>query len=273
MIKWPALALLAGCCAPPSHLPAPQTPAAVASKPTTTSVAIVAPPPANAGTIAPESADSRDAKDIALDAQRKPAQLMAFAQIKPGMRVADLAAGTGYTTELLARAVGPSGTVYAQNSPFILQRFAAAPLQARLEKPIMARVTPVESEFDQPLPGIGDLDAALMVLFYHDTVWFGTDRAAMNRAIFDALKPGGSFVVVDHSARPEDGLSKAQSLHRIAENIVVQEVSAAGFVLDEKADFLRESDDPRDWDASPSGAGLRRGQSDRFVLRFVKPSP
>lgn len=216
-------------------------------------------------------ADTRDAGDVALDSQRNPEALIAFAGIQPGMRVADLAAGGGYTTEVLARAVGPTGQVFSQNSEFILKRFAEGPLSARLQKPIMSHVMRVDSEFDSPLPGIHDLDAVVMVLFYHDTVWFETNRAEMNRAIFNALKPGGVFVIVDHSAQNSSGVSQAQRLHRIEESVVVDEVQAAGFKLEQSADFLRNAEDKRDWDASPSAAGRRRGQSDRFVLRFIKP--
>lgn len=220
------------------------------------------------------AAPDREPADRMLDGQRKPEQLLLFAGIRPGMRVAELAAGTGYTAELLARVVGPSGVVYAQNSPFILERFAKRPWEARLAKPALVQVVRLDREFDAPFPDeVRELDAVVMVLFYHDTVWFGTDRAAMNRAVLRALKPGGSYVVVDHSARAGDGVSQAKALHRIEESVVVAEARAAGFELADSADFLRNAADARDWSASPSQAGERRGQSDRFVLRFVKPVP
>lgn len=219
------------------------------------------------------AAPDRSDEDRVLDAGRKPADLLAFAGIEPGMRVAELAAGGGYTAELLARAVGPAGVVYAQNSPFILQRFAEAPWTARLTKPVMSHVVRLDREFDSPLPpDLQALDVVMMVLFYHDTVWFGTDRPAMNRAILDALKPGGTFVVADHSARPGDGVTVAETLHRIEESVVRQELEAAGFVFDGSADFLRNPDDDRDWNASPRSAGELRGSSDRFVMRFRKPA-
>ena len=207
-----------------------------------------------------------------LDAGRHPAELLTFAGIIRGMKVAELGAGGGYTAELLARAVGPSGEVYGQNSPFMLERFAEGPWSARLKKPVMAKVVRVDREFDDPLPReVNDLDAVLLVLFYHDTVWMKTNRAGMNRAIFDALKPGGAFVVVDHSARAGRGVEDAKSLHRIEEGVVLREVQAAGFRLEMTGDFLRNPEDSRDWNASPRSAGERRGTSDRFALRFVKP--
>jgi predicted methyltransferase len=93
----------------------------------------------------------------------------------------------------------------------------------------------------------------------------------MNRAVFQALRPGGVYVIVDHSARPGAGVSVAQTLHRIEESVVKSEVEAAGFTLAASADFLREPGDARDWNASPREAAERRGTSDRFVLKFVKP--
>jgi predicted methyltransferase len=93
----------------------------------------------------------------------------------------------------------------------------------------------------------------------------------MNRAVFAALKPGGEYVVVDHSGRTGSGASETQTLHRIEQSVVEKEVAAAGFVRDGEAAFLRNPDDARDWNDSPRVAGERRGTSDRFVLRFVKP--
>ncbi len=189
------------------------------------------------------------------------------------MRVAELGAGGGYTTELLARVVGPTGTVYGHNSPLILARFAEAPWSARLAKPTMRNVVRVDRPFDDPLPpDVHDLDQVWIVLFYHDTVWMGVDRARMNRRVFEALRPGGVYAIVDHSGRPGTGSSETQSLHRIEESVVVDEVTAAGFRLDARSDALHNPDDPRDWNDSPRVAGERRGTSDRFVLRFVRPA-
>lgn len=207
-----------------------------------------------------------------LDAGRKPAEMLAFLGIQPGMKVAELSAGGGYTAELLARAVGPSGVVYAQNSRFILERFAEKPWSERLKKPVMKPVVRVDRELDDPLPPEArDLDAVLLVLFYHDTVWLGTDRDAMNRAIYRALKPGGIYAIIDHSGRDGTGVTEAKTLHRIEEKTVREEVERAGFRLAAEASFLRNPADTRDWNASPMAAADMRGRSDRFVLKFVKP--
>lgn len=217
------------------------------------------------------AADRSDA-DRALDAGRKPVELLRFLHLSPGMRVADLMSGGGYTAELLARAVGPSGVVYSQNNRFVRQRFAEKPWSDRLATPVMLNVVRVERELESPLPPEAvDLDAVVMVLFYHDTVWQKADRDAMNKSVFDALRPGGSYVIVDHSGRPGTGTRETQTLHRIEESVVRDEVERAGFRLKGEGDFLRNPKDTRDWNDSPSAAGDRRGTSDRFVLRFVKP--
>jgi len=218
------------------------------------------------------TAADRSPEDRALDAGRKPVELLAFLGVQPGWRIADLGAGGGYTTELLKRSVGSEGIVYGQNSKKLLEMFLEKPWGTRLAKPVMKGVVRLDRDFDDPFPdGLRPLDAVTMVLFYHDTVWLGVNRAAMNKAVFAALKPGGVFVIVDHSARPGDGIDVAGTFHRIEENVVKSEVQAAGFVLDGQADFLRNKDDTRDWNDSPRAAGERRGTSDRFVLRFRKP--
>lgn len=220
------------------------------------------------------AATDRLPDDTVLDEGRKPAELLAFLDLHHGMRVADLIAGYGYTTELMARAVGPDGKVYAQNNRFVLEKFLEPMWTERLKLPQMANVQRLDTELDAPFPAdVHDLDMVTMVLFYHDTYWQKVDRTKMNAAIFAALKPGGSYVVIDHSARKGDGATQVQTLHRVEESVVVDEIEAAGFTLAESADFLRNPADPRDWNASPPAAheAGKRGTSDRFVLRFVKP--
>jgi predicted methyltransferase len=218
------------------------------------------------------AAQDRSPEDRALDAGRKPAELLAFLGIQPGWRVGDMGAGGGYTAELLQRAVGSSGTVYGQNSKKVLEMFAEKAWSARMAKPVMKSVVRLDRDFEDPFPAdLGSLDTVTLVLFYHDTVWLNVNREAMNKSVFAALKPGGVFLVVDHSARPGDGLQVTQTFHRIEEDVVKKEILAAGFVLDGEADFLRNPTDTRDWNDSPRAAAERRGTSDRFVLRFRKP--
>jgi predicted methyltransferase len=227
-------------------------------------------PPAIAAAVA---APDRSEADQALDAGRHPAEMLAFFGIAPGMKVAEIGAAGGYTAELLARIVGPEGRVYGQNAPFVLQRFAEKPWSERLQKPVMKNVVRLDRPFDDPLPpDVQGLDAVLIVLFYHDTYWQGVDRARMNAAVYRALKPGGVYAIVDHSARPGTGAADVQTLHRIEERTLVEDVEKAGFERKRSADFLRNPKDTRDWNASPVAAGEKRGESDRFVLEFVKPA-
>jgi predicted methyltransferase len=215
----------------------------------------------------------RTEADRALDAGRHPAEFLAFLDLRPGMKVADLGAGGGYTTELLARAVAPGGVVFAQNNQGFL-RFVGEAWTARLARPAMRGVVRVDREFDAPLPPEATgLDAVVLNVIYHDTVWLEVDRAAMNRAVFAALRPGGAYLVVDSSARPGSGVADAKTLHRIDEAVVRAEVEQAGFRLAAEGSFLRNPEDARDWNASPPAAAAagKRGTSDRFVLRFVRP--
>jgi predicted methyltransferase len=226
-------------------------------------------PPAD--TAALVAAPDRTPDDRGLDPGRHPAELLAFLDLRPGMKVAELGAGRGYTTELLARAVSPGGTVYAQNSKTLLG-FVGAAWTARLARPAMAGAVRVDREFDAPLPPeAAGLDLVIINVLYHDTVWMKTDRAAMNRAVFAALRSGGSYVVIDSSARPGSGTADAEKLHRIDEQLVKDEVAAAGFRLAGSSDFLRNPADPRDWNSSPMAPPGKRGTSDRFALRFVRP--
>lgn len=216
-------------------------------------------------------AADRDPADRELDPGRRPAELLTVLGVAPGMRVGEVAAGGGYTTELLMRVVGETGVVHGQNSPFMLERFAEAPWTARLAKPVNARIVRHDRAFEDPFgPDVHDLDLVVNVLVYHDTVWQGTDRHAMNRAIHAALRPGGRYIIVDHSARAGDGATVVETLHRIEESVVREEITQVGFRLVGTSDLLRAPDDTRDWSASPRTAGERRGTSDRFILIFEK---
>jgi predicted methyltransferase len=219
------------------------------------------------------AASDRTVDDRALDAGRKPGEVLTFFRIAPGQKVAEIFAGGGYTAELLARTVGDGGKVYAHNTKEILDKFARKPWTDRAAKPEMKNVVAVEQPLDAPIPaGVKDLDAVIMFLTYHDAVWLKADRAQMNKAIFDALVPGGVYGIVDHSAAAGSGVRDAETLHRIDQKVVEQELIEAGFKLDGESDVLRNPDDPRDWNSSPRQAGEKRGTSDRFTLRFVKPS-
>ena len=217
------------------------------------------PPPDFQALMASPDRSEADRKN---DVRRKPAQLLAFYEVRPGMRVADLGAIAGYNTELLARAVGPTGKVYAQNIPNY-----AARIDERMKKPVMQNVVPVVRAIDDPLPPEAtSLDLVTLNFFYHDTVTLGTDRARMNRAVFNALKPGGIYIVADHSGRPGTGAPETKSLHRMEESMERREIEAAGFRFIGDGGFLRNRDDPRDMPVFKSTIPI-----DEFVLKFVKP--
>ena len=212
------------------------------------------------------SPDRSDA-DRKTDERRRPEMLLAYAGCKPGMKVLEVGAGSGYSAELLARCVGPRGVVYAHNSPDAIARFIKTRFDERAAKPVMRNVVKLVREFDDPAPGdVRDLDLVTMLYEYHDTPAAGVDRGKMNRRIFQVLKSGGHFVVVDHAAKAGTGVSAGKTLHRIDEALVRQEVEAAGFQFVASADFLRNPDDPRD--ATSSRATIR---VDAFALKFAKP--
>ena len=243
----------------------------------------------------------RSAADRVNDQRRKPEALLAFIAPRPSMTVLDLSAGGGYTTELLARSVGPTGRAYGQSqpprapdapprpavapegnaspqlaSPAAAPATAAAPVrrtsaQALAERAKAANLNnlfAVVRPFEDPVPPelTGNLDLVTLMFNYHDLGHMGTDRTRMNAAVFAALKPGGIYVIGDHAGRPGTGISEAGTLHRVEEDFVRKEVEAAGFRLVASGDFLRNPADPRDKN-TPEPAQPK----DEFVLKFVKP--
>ncbi len=213
---------------------------------------------------------ARPAADRESDPARKPAQVMAFFGVKPGMQVADLWAGGGSTTELLARIVGPTGKVYSQNAPFP-EKFKKAEMawKGRLSEPGMGNVVEVTKAFDAPdlLPvAPGTLDAVFINLNYHDLFDVGADPDKFNAAVLAALKPGGVYGIVDNSAQAGSGTRDTNTLHRIDEAFVVKQVEHDGFKLVATSDVLRNPNDPR---TQPFWK-IKHTQ-DRFILKFVKP--
>ena len=205
--------------------------------------------------------------DRQADQRRQPAKMLAFTGVQTGMKVLDMEAAAGYSTELLARTVGPTGVVYAQDSAAVIERFVKDKFDIRAQKPVMKNVVHVVRNFDDPIPpDVTALDLITFFFAYHDITYMEVDRAAMNRKMFAALKPGGFLIIADHSAKAGAGISVAKTLHRIEESIVRQEIEAAGFKLASEADFLRHPEDPRD-------AGVFRPvvPTDEFVLKYQKP--
>jgi predicted methyltransferase len=209
----------------------------------------------------------RSDADRQTDVRRKPAELLAFYGVRPGMKVLDLAAATGYNTELLARAVGPNGKVYGQNTQDMVDTMVKDRFDQRVKRSGLANMVHVVRPFEDPLPpDVRNIDLVTIDFSYHDTAYMGVDRAKMNRAVFNVLKPGGVYIIADHSARAGVGVNDTKTLHRIDEALVKREVEAAGFRLAAEGDFLRNPKDPRDKPVFKPDQ-----PNDEFVLKFVKP--
>ncbi len=212
------------------------------------------------------AAPDRSAADRATDARRDPLKVLTFIGARPGMKVLDMGAGGGYSTELMARAVGPNGVVYGQNPAEQGERGKAA-FEARTKTPAGKPIVGLSRPFDDPLPAdASNLDLITFLFFYHDTTYMAVDRVKMNAKLFAALKPGGYLVIADHSAAAGAGATVGKSLHRIEESLLRREVEAAGFKLVGEGDFWRHPEDTRDFTTQPPTK-----PADEFVLKFQKP--
>jgi predicted methyltransferase len=223
---------------------------------------------------------ARPAADTARDADRKPAELVAFAGIKPGDQVADLMPGGGYFTRIFSKLVGPQGHVYA-----VVPASIAAAKPAALDgiKALVANPAYPNTSLEvQPYDRIGadsSLDVAWTSQNYHDV--YGAvsifsvsgksgaeEAAALDAAVFKALKPGGVYIVVDHAAKAGAGGSVANTLHRIEPATVIEQVQAAGFVLEARSELLAN---PQDGHDEAVFTAEIKGHTDKFVLKFRKP--
>jgi predicted methyltransferase len=214
------------------------------------------------------AASDRSDADRQTDQRRQPAKMLAFAGVMAGMKVLDMEANAGYSTELIARAVGPTGVVYAQDPASIIERFVKDKFDTRAQKPAMKNVVHVIRDFDDPIPpDVANLDMITFFFAYHDVTYMPVDRAKMNQKMFAALKPGGYLVIADHSAKPGDGTSVGKTLHRIEESTLRQEIEAAGFKFVAEGDFLHHPEDPRDDKVFKPAVPV-----DEFVLKFQKPA-
>lgn len=232
-----AAAILAGCATAPSGPSAEDRAKAVVASPIRTD------------------------QDRRMDASRNPLEFLPFTGVAPGMVAFDLSAGAGYTSQIIALSVGPTGKLYAQREA------PGTAFTKRLADNPQSNIVVVYRPFEDPIPpDAPKFDLITFVNNYHDFVNAPIDRAKLNRRLYDALKPGGRLVIVDHSALRGSGTSATRTLHRIDEAVVVAEVRQAGFVLEAEGQFLRHPDDARTV-SSGDGAIL----TDKFALRFVKP--
>ena len=211
----------------------------------------------------------RPADDRARDEARHAAETLAFARLQPGQKIADMIIGGGYFTRIFSAAVGPEGRVTAwQPAEFI--GFQASYGESLTGVDALANVDGVRSPIGAPEFPSG-LDLVFTAQNYHDLhlAPFPADTASrVNAAVFDALKPGGLYVVIDHHAAAGSDLAAADSLHRIDIEAVKREVTAAGFVLDAESDLLADPADPRTANVFDPSI---RGKTSQFMLRFRKP--
>ena len=214
----------------------------------------------------------RPATERDLDAARLPAEMIAFAGIKPGSRVMDVMPGGGYFTHIFAKVVGDKGYVYAftpsELDPMIQKRFPGS--DPKKQFAAYSNVSVIHAPANS-LTAPESLDVVWTAQNYHDMhdpFMAPSDLAVINKAIFNVLKPGGVYIVLDHAAPDGSGLASTNTTHRIDEAVVKKEVLAAGFKLVGESRVLRNPKDPRDklvFDPSI------RHHTDQFILKFMKP--
>jgi predicted methyltransferase len=217
---------------------------------------------------------NRPAEDVARDADRKPAETLLFAGLAPGEKIAELLPGGGYFTRIMSKAIGANGHIYAlvpaprPDAPANTPDFAAR-VKALAADPAYANVSVVVEPFGElktPVP----VDLVWTSQNYHDLHNLpGLDLAVFNQMVFEALKPGGTYFILDHATEPGLGSSQTSTLHRIDPETVKSEVLAAGFVFVAESNLLRNPQDPHT--AKVFDPGIR-GRTDQFILKFKKPA-
>jgi predicted methyltransferase len=218
------------------------------------------------------STANRPAEDVARDAARKPAEMVKFAMIKPGQTVVDMLPGGGYFTRVFSQAVGPKGKVIALVSDVYAAKYpkAGTDITALAAEPAHKNVEAAIRSLGNVAPA-GTADVVWTAQNYHDLRSKNLPpetAAGINKAVFAALKPGGFYVILDHSAAAGSGISAVDTLHRIDAEALKAEVVAAGFKFDGESKLLANAADDR---SKMVFDPTIRGKTDQFVFRFVKP--
>jgi predicted methyltransferase len=214
---------------------------------------------------------ARPPADVKRDPDRKPVDMLIFAGVKPGDKVADFVAGGGYFTRLFAKTVGPKGRVYAIQPAEIIKIAPVYLKQIQAVAKDYDNVVLITEPLPQALHTPEKLDLVWTSQNYHDLhdPFMGpADMTAVNKAIYDALKPGGHYVVLDHVAAAGSGFSATNTLHRVDPEAVKKEVEAAGFVLESESKLLRNPNDPHTANVFDPSI---RGHTDQFIFKFRKP--
>ena len=216
---------------------------------------------------------TRPPSDVQLDALRKPGEVIGFAGLKPGDRIADFMPGNAYFTRIFSRIVGPTGRVYAFLPSEQLAHCApeeVAGTRALEKDPRYANVTILSDGADH-FRTPEALDVVWTAQDYHDLhdkFMAPTDIARFNAAVFRSLKPGGVYLIIDHAAAAGSGLRDTETLHRIDPESIRAEVTAAGFVFEAESNALRN---PADSHALPVFDPAIRHKTDQVILKFRKP--
>jgi predicted methyltransferase len=211
-----------------------------------------------------ESAD-RPAEATARDANRKPAEILTMSGIKPGDTVVEFASFGQYYSTMISNILGPKGKLYMYDLPYT-DKFAGEASRAFIAQHPNAEYKQINYN-DIELPK--NVEEVYMVLYYHDLFLNDIDTAKLNKKIYDALKPGGVFLVVDHNAKPGSGTTDTKELHRIDPEVIAKEIPQAGFKLVERSDILAHPEDPHTDMVFKANI---RGITDRTVFKFQKPN-
>lgn len=219
------------------------------------------------------AAPERSAKDRERDARDKPAELLAFAGVKPGMKAADVFGGGGYWSEILARAVGPTGSVTLVNNEGYAN-FAKDDIKVRFADGRLKDVKQLVGKTSDLGLGKDQYDFMMIFMSYHDIYWVDEkegwskiDADNFLRQLHAALKPGGKLLVVDHAAKAGTGSSAAQDLHRIDEEFAKKDFTSHGFALEKTWDGLRNAADDHTKMVFDESI---RGKTDRFAQLYRK---
>lgn len=205
----------------------------------------------------------RTEQDLKMDRTRKPMETLEFIQVKPGMTVLDIFSGGGYTAQLMALAVGPSGKVLAFNVK------PSDALQDRLQKNPQKNLMPVINSIHQLAPDSeGPVDVVTIINSYHDIVNADPEIQTTNKRIYQLLKLGGLLIIRDHEAKHGSGKTVTKTLHRIDPSSVIADFESVGFVKVAEGDFLKNPEDSKDEHSSKPGL-LTQG----FILKFQKLKP
>jgi predicted methyltransferase len=214
---------------------------------------------------------SRPTADKDRDANRKPAESVAFAGVKPGDKIGEMMPGGGYFTRILSKTVGASGVVYAM-APTPAAPAAGAPARPN-------QIATLAADPGYANIKLAGLDAATKLPEQVDLIWTSlnyhdfarrpdAELAAINKMVFDSLKPGGVYLVIDHASAPGAGKTVVQTLHRIDPEAVKKDITSVGFVVDSESKLLQNTKDPH---TVPVHDPAYRGTTDQFILKFRKP--